>query len=271
MSTNTTTTPSRDGGYPAPIAALVPRARQLAETLGSVPSRNKLMQELKIGAPKAGALRDILTDTPPVLHLVTDSEPAATAPALDPTEPIADPAPTGITTETDEPTETATATIPPETAPLASMDGHPGTTPTPVKPHRRWPVLIVAIPAFIAVWSGWVGLGELTGFGIVHPLPGIADGFRINSAITLPVGVEVYAAYALSAWLSGQVPAPARAFAKWSAIGSLVLGMLGQVAYHLMAAAGVTHAPWPITTLVSCLPVAVLGMSAALAHLHNEP
>jgi cytochrome bd-type quinol oxidase subunit 2 len=79
--------------------------------------------------------------------------------------------------------------------------------------------------------------------------------------------VETYAAYALRAWLSGRVPARARRFARWSAIGSLVLGALGQVAFHLMTAAGITAAPWPITALVACLPVAVLGMGAALAHL----
>jgi cytochrome bd-type quinol oxidase subunit 2 len=107
----------------------------------------------------------------------------------------------------------------------------------------------------------------LTGFGVVHPLPGIWDAARLDTAITLPIGVETYAAYALRVWLSGQVPARARRFAKRSAIGSLALGALGQVAYHLMAAAGVTAAPWWITTLVACLPVAVLGMGAALAHL----
>jgi cytochrome bd-type quinol oxidase subunit 2 len=128
-------------------------------------------------------------------------------------------------------------------------------------------VLLLALPAFVAVWSGWVGLGELTGFGVVHPLPGIADGFTINSAITLPIGVETYAAFALRVWLSGRVPAKARRFAKVSALAALGLGALGQVAYHLLEAAGVTHAPWQITTVVACLPVAVLGMGAALAHL----
>ncbi len=43
--------------------------------------------------------------------------------------------------------------------------------------------------------------------------------------------------------------------------------MAGQVAYHLLAQAGVTRAPWPITTIVSCLPVLVLGMGTALAHM----
>jgi hypothetical protein len=45
--------------------------------------------------------------------------------------------------------------------------------------------------------------------------------------------------------------------------------MAGQVAYHLLAQARVAHAPWGITTAVSCLPVLVLGMGAALAHLQR--
>jgi hypothetical protein len=129
-----------------------------------------------------------------------------------------------------------------------------------------WPVVLLALPAFVAIWSGWVGLGQLTGFGVVHPLPGIAGGFALNTAVTLPIGVETYAAYALRVWLSSQVPSPARRFAKRSALGALTLGALGQVAYHLMTAAGITTAPWWITMLVSCLPVVVLGMGSALIH-----
>jgi AraC-like DNA-binding protein len=145
--------------------------------------------------------------------------------------------------------------------------------PAPIRPanaarYRGWPVILLAVPAFVAIWSGWVGLGGLTGFGVVRPLPGIWDEARLNTAITLPIGVETYAAYALHVWLSGhQLPDSARRFAKWSAIGSLLLGAAGQVAYHLMDAAHMTRAPWQITTLVACLPVAVLGMGAALAHL----
>jgi hypothetical protein len=43
--------------------------------------------------------------------------------------------------------------------------------------------------------------------------------------------------------------------------------MTGQITYHLMAQAGMTRAPWAITTVVSCLPVLVLGMGTALAHM----
>jgi hypothetical protein len=132
---------------------------------------------------------------------------------------------------------------------------------------RRWPLFLIAAPAAVAIWSGWVGLGSMCGFGIVHPLPGIASAFRLDTAITLPVGVEAYGAYALGAWLSLGAEHPARTFAKRSAIGSLLLGMLGQVAYHLLVAAHQHRAPWPIVVLVSCLPVCTLGFGAALTHL----
>ncbi len=134
---------------------------------------------------------------------------------------------------------------------------------------RSWPLLLLAVPAAVTVWSGWVGIGAMTGFGQVHPLPGIWDSLHLDTAVTLPVGVEAYAAYALRAWLAAGVAVSGRArrFARWSAIGSLLLGAAGQAAYHLLDEAGTTHAPWGITTAVSCLPVLVLGMGAALAHL----
>lgn len=47
--------------------------------------------------------------------------------------------------------------------------------------------------------------------------------------------------------------------------------MLGQVAYHLLAAAHSTRAPWPVVVLVSCLPVVTFGFGAALTHLLHIP
>ena len=135
------------------------------------------------------------------------------------------------------------------------------------RPLPRWPLYLIASPAAVAVWSGWVGLGTLCGFGVVHPLPGIADSFTINTAVTLPVGVEAYGAYALRAWLTPCASESARKFARWSAIGSLALGMLGQVGYHLLSAGHATRAPWQVVVLVSCLPVVTLGFGAALTHL----
>jgi hypothetical protein len=134
---------------------------------------------------------------------------------------------------------------------------------------KRWPLFLIALPAAVAVWSGWVGLGQLCGFGLVQPFPGIVS-WHLNTAITLPVGVESYGAYALGAWLTPGTPGRARTFARRSAVGALALGMLGQVVYHLLAAAHATRAPWPVVVLVACLPVVTLGFGAALAHLLRE-
>jgi hypothetical protein len=142
----------------------------------------------------------------------------------------------------------------------------PGRVPGDRHPFPIWPVYGLILPAFVAIWSGWVGLGQMAGFGPVQLFPGIST-FTLNTAITLPIGMETYAAFALGVWLSGRVPVRARAFAKRSVIWSLAVGAGGQVVYHLLAAAHAGRAPWPITMLVACLPVAVLGMGAALAHL----
>ena len=132
-----------------------------------------------------------------------------------------------------------------------------------------WPLLVLALPAFVAVWSGWVGLGEMAGFGDIHPFPGIWDSVHLDTAITLPIGVEAYAAITLRAWLtsSAAVSSRTRVFARWSAISALVLGAVGQIAYHLLQEAHVTRAPWSVTMLVSSLPVMVLGAGTALAHM----
>ena len=105
---------------------------------------------------------------------------------------------------------------------------------------RSWPLLVLAAPAAAEVWSGWVGIAQKTGFGLVSPLPGIWPSLHLDTTITLPVGVEAYAAYALRAWLAREnwISDRTRRFAKWSAICSFALGMAGQVAYHLLAQAG---------------------------------
>jgi hypothetical protein len=130
----------------------------------------------------------------------------------------------------------------------------------------RWPLFLIAAPAAVAVWSGWVGLGQLCGFGLVQPLPGIV-AWHLDTAITLPVGVEAYGSYALAAWLAPGAPDRAKTFARRSAIGALGLGMAGQVIYHLLAAAHAARAPWPVVVMVSCMPVVTLGFGVALTHL----
>jgi hypothetical protein len=255
--------------FPRSLNELIPQAQRLARELGALPSQNRLKAALHVRAERARTVLQALKDSgfdptapePAVrrLHVVPETSAdefagiAGTLP-LDTSQPQTEP----VSAELSEPVS----------------DGAEPAGTTPPAPHsargvRRWPVVLLAAPAFVAIWSGWVGVGVLTGFGPVHPLPGIIDGFTINSAITLPIGVETYAAYALRVWLAGTGPTRARRFAKRSAIAAFVLGGLGQIAYHLMSAAHLTIAPWPITTAVSCLPVMVLGFGAALAHLQH--
>jgi hypothetical protein len=148
--------------------------------------------------------------------------------------------------------------VPARTTGPAAADRSPAAA-RPGRAVRSWPLLVLAAPAAAEVWSGWVGIAQRTGFGRVSPLPGIWPSLHLDTAITLPVGVEAYAAYALRAWLAREdwISARTRRFAKWSAICSFALGMAGQVAYHLLDQAGMARAPSTITTVVSCLPVLV--------------
>jgi hypothetical protein len=54
---------------------------------------------------------------------------------------------------------------------------------------RSWPLLVLAAPAAAEVWSGWAGIAQKTGFGLVSPLPGIWPSLHLDTTITLPVGV----------------------------------------------------------------------------------
>lgn len=275
--------------HPKRLDDLIAQAQQLAREAGAIPSQNKLKATLHVRSERARAVLRALRESgfDPTR---TTTEAAERGPEPEPTSHRLRLVPTEGTTgqHAADAIEFAAiaGTLPVAPVPTAdsvavveqvSPAGEPVPAPYPVIDHARrtvpsWPVILLAAPAMVAIWSGWVGLGALTGFGMVHPLPGIVDGFTINSAITLPIGVEAYAAYALRVWLATGISAGdrARLFAKWSATGSLVLGAGGQVAYHLMVAGHVTAAPWGITTAVSCLPVIVLGFGAALAHLQRH-
>jgi hypothetical protein len=53
---------------------------------------------------------------------------------------------------------------------------------------RVWPLVVLAAPATVEVFSGWVGIAQKTGFGLVSPLPGIWPSLHVDTSITLPVG-----------------------------------------------------------------------------------
>jgi len=258
---------------PAGVDELIPQARELAAQEGGIPSKDRLMKAFRIGRPKASQIHERLIaerterreQRRRVLIRAVTRKARTTLSRTRPHPLPAAPVSPGVGPAVPQPEPQVTAAVEgPRPMPPTPFRIPPGK---PRRPVATWPVMLLALPAFVAIWSGWVDLGRLTGFGVVHPLPGIADQIALDTAITLPVGLETYAAYALYVWLSGRVPQAAAQFARKSAIGSLVLGALGQVAYHLMVAAGMQRAPWWITTVVACLPVAVLGMGAALRHL----
>jgi hypothetical protein len=272
--------------YPIAPEVLTEKVRDLAVEMGGWPSRNKVMTTFRVGAPKATDALDALRaagfdptasaaeasqesapepSTGPDLHLVK-SAPAERAEGRTnghriAAEPTTSPAVGQDTRESGE-----------ESADQVSSEVAPGADPGAGRRVRvpRWPILLIALGAFVSIWGGWVGLGKLAGFGPVQLLPGIVDEFVINSAITLPLGVEAYAFYALWVWLApagAQVPATARRFACWSSMAALGLGLFGQATYHLLVTTGAERAPDAVVVFVSCLPVLVLGAGAALTHL----
>src|ERR1035437_8927398 len=97
------------------------------------------------------------------------------------------------------------------TRPPAASEERPSLRPGRAQTVRSWPLLVLALPATVAVWSGWAGIGQLTGVGATAP--SARGGWRPAS---------------------GVVPPGPRRCARRSAIGSLILGMAGQVAYHLL-------------------------------------
>jgi hypothetical protein len=130
-----------------------------------------------------------------------------------------------------------------------------------------WALTLMGIGAGFSVWSGWVGLGGMSGYGPVRPLPGIWDSLTINSAIVLPISVEAYGAYALRVWLTPGHDRRASIYAGVSAIASLVVGGAAQVAYHELKAAGFDRAPWQVVMAVALVPVVVLALASILAKL----
>jgi hypothetical protein len=233
------------GHQPAPTA---PDMIELQPS--GAPAKPATFTRTPPGSPAGGWAGDGVTSPPPARHQPITSGPITPWPV----------APRRLTELNQQMAATIQSASSPEPPPAPRQPA--------ARAPRPWPLALIGLAAAVAVWSGWVGLGTMAGFGVIQPLPGIADGFRLNTAIVLPISVEAYAAYALRVWLSTSThSARTVRFARTSAIASLVIGAAAQVAYHLMAAAGYTRAPWPVVMLVAIIPVVVLGLASALAKL----
>lgn len=250
---------------PAIDPELIARGRKLVVN-GRLPGKRELQKELRVGWDRVNEVLSVLAEEieRDALRLrLRARRGAAKRRAQGPRRRRINVCFSGV----NAPAQKPQAVAPVEPVPV----GMPEAVQKHPEPARRpvvtWPALLVAAPAFVAIWAGWVAIGKMTGFGPVNLLPGFGSGFTVDTAITLPIGVEAYAGYAFYVALHRAAPLRARQFAGWSAALAVLLGMGGQTAYHLMSAAGMQLAPWQITTVVSCLPVAVFGVTAALIHM----
>ena len=162
----------------------------------------------------------------------------------------------------------------PAPSPAAAVNGQASSEERPSLRLGRtqrvgtWPLLVLALPAAVAVWSGWVGIGQMTGFGQVTSCqesgtPCIStppSPCRSASKPTPPTHCGPGCPPALRS-LPGPAGSPAgqRSDPSCSA-------WPGRSPTTSSRRPVLRMRPG-ITTAVSCLPVLVLGMGAALAHL----
>lgn len=136
--------------------------------------------------------------------------------------------------------------------------------PPPAKRDHLWVLFVIAAAAAIEVCASWVGIGALSGFPIIR-LPHLP---AVNTDFSLMVGMEAYSGYALYRWLACGDGRRARPFAMWSAITALTLSLIGQIAYHVLAASHSRHhSPYALVGFVAALPVLVVMLAAILLHL----
>jgi len=145
-----------------------------------------------------------------------------------------------------------------------------GERPPGTKRRAMWPLYLISVGAVLAVWSGWVELGAMCGFGIEQPLYGIWNGLKLNAAISLPLSMEAYGFYAMGFWFDPDEAEGVRTYARWTTILAYSLGFAAQATYHVLAAMHMTHAPIPVVVFVSGVPVATICVAGGLLHKHIE-
>ena len=130
------------------------------------------------------------------------------------------------------------------------------------KPQSRdwWVVAGITVTALSAAISSFSGLHSLAA----------ATGWPKALSPLLPFTIDAYAMTATRVWLSGVTrSAHARHFARWNAIGAIGLSLVGNAAWHLIAAKVLTVS-WPIVVVVGSVPPAVLGLLSHLAVLRGQ-
>lgn len=128
------------------------------------------------------------------------------------------------------------------------------------QPRDWWVIAGMAVTACAAAVSSFSGLRSLAA----------ATGWPWALTPLFPLTVDAYAMTTTRVWLSKATgTTAARHFARWNAIGAIGLSLIGNAAWHLMAAKVLT-VTWPIVVFVGAVPPAVLGLLSHLAVLRGQ-
>lgn len=218
--------------HPRTINDLYPGALALADQLGEVPSRNRLMKEFKIGVPKATELRERLVSS---TNRPADSDPApAPVDPWDYAEPIGpDPMPTPDEPEHDEPAKPRRRWFrrqkSAKASPLVPVDGHPGTptiaAPAPADAEERKSLVRIR----------W-GVRLVLALGVAASIAGNVLHAR-DEFISQVISAWSPLALLLTIELISRVPVHSRRLAvgRWAAT-ALIAGIAAWVSYWHMAA-----------------------------------
>ncbi|MEV7264202.1 DUF2637 domain-containing protein [Micromonospora aurantiaca] len=218
--------------HPRTIDDLYPGALALADQLGEVPSRNRLMKEFRIGVPKATELRERLLagTTEPVTSPLPDyAEPIGPEPA----DQAVEPEPTSEAPESGEPVRQGRRWFRRRKASEASeqvrVDGHPGTprVAEPVPPARGELSSLKRIR--------W-GVRAVLALGVAASIAGNVLHAR-DEFISQVISAWSPLALLLTIELISRVPVHRRhlALARWAAT-ALIAGIAAWVSYWHMAA-----------------------------------
>ncbi|MFV2102800.1 DUF2637 domain-containing protein [Micromonospora sp. LOL_024] len=283
--------------YPQPVDELLPAARKLAEDLGEVPSRNRLMRQFRIGAPKAEELRSLLAqqaDAPPV-EPVTDpwqyAQPIGPVPAGSDPEPGPesgdDARPDPGTDESDEQPKRSRRWFRrrqrPERSPQATDAGHPGT-PIPAEPVPTvTPARVEQPPPDRAELRSlkrvrWAVRGVLA-LGVAASIAGNVLHAR-DELISQIISAWSPLALLLTIELISRVPVHTRhlAVGRWAAT-ALIAGIAAWVSYWHMAAVAARYGetngsqyllPLSVDGLVVVASICLVELGGRIAAANKE-
>jgi hypothetical protein len=132
----------------------------------------------------------------------------------------------------------------------------------PTRAARRdwWVALGLFVSAVSAAVSSFAGLHALA----------LSTGWHPWAAPLFPLTVDCYALTAVRVWLARSTRSGrARRFARANAVGAILLSVLGNATWHLVAAELVS-VTWVVVVLVGAVPPVVLGLVAHLAVLRTQ-